>query len=348
MNAHPTIALAESITRSSGGHILRNDHPGGEPHASSVVADVLPSGQPRGEALCESAAGDTPALDHVASETQLPPVEGTISNQPPATHGSGPRDRTPDGWLELRIWAEMFHDAQQQRIASVNRAERGGVDPDLYSAYVESLEAAEKVCGTAMRKCYKRVVPAEILAWQQAQKGIGDHLFARLIGHLGHPRQATPHRWVGEGSDRILVADEPYERTVSQLWAYCGHGDPTRKKRKGMTAEEAFTLGNPHLKMLVHLNAEACVKAGVRKHEGAPTKFDPHSRYSITELGQVYLDARATYAKRDGWSDLHQQNAALRKVGKELLRGLWIIAGSQTNTEAHDPGASGDENEDGE
>src|SRR5690606_6954143 len=52
---------------------------------------------------------------------------------------------------------------------------------------------------------------------------------------------------------------EPYERSLRQLWTYCGHGAPV-KRRKGMSQDEALGLGSPRCKMLVHLLAEATIK----------------------------------------------------------------------------------------
>jgi len=211
-------------------------------------------------------------------------------------------------WLELRIWSEMFHDAQQQRIAAVNRAERGGVDPGVYAGFINRLEDAEHACKLELVRCYRRTVPASVRQWQKDSPGIGEHLLARLLGHLGHPVHAEPHRWEGTGADRVLVPLEGFDRTVSQLWSYCGHGDATRKRRKGMTAEEAFALGNPKCKMLVWNLAVACVKQ------------KPGTVYR-----DVYDAARKEYATRD-WTNGHQHAAAVRKVGKEILRDLWTAA----------------------
>ena len=61
--------------------------------------------------------------------------------------------------------------------------------------------------------------------------------------------------------------------------------------------------------MIVHLMAEACLKAKAR-----------------SPYGPVYDEARATYEAREEWTPLHRHNAALRKVGKEILRDLWLVA----------------------
>lgn len=288
-----------------------------------------------------SAAGGGPHSPPATEATPpTPATPGATPSESPVHSGSEPRS-SGDGWLELRIWAEMFHDAQQQRIASVNRAERGGVDPDVYAAYTESLATAEHVCRLNLRRCYKRVVPAPIREWQKATLGVGDDLLARLLGHLGHPRIATPHHWEGTGAKRVLVADEPYERTVGQLWQYAGHGRPGRAQ-KGATFDDLAALGSPTVKMLVHLNAEAIVKAAVRKYPDAPTEFTPESRFAKSALGQVYIDARTASMDKlhtapcvrcgpsgkpaqpgTPWGGGHKQGDALRRVGKEMLRDLW-------------------------
>lgn len=257
---------------------------------------------------------------------------GNSSGQPPIlAAGSTPQS---NGWLGFCIWAEMHNDAQKSRIASTNRAERGGVEPAIYQAYVESVERSEHICKLALGRTYRRVVPATIIAWQKEQRGIGEHLLARLLGHLGDPYIATPYRWMASppedhecggtcGAQRHLVALEPFTRTVGQLWSYCGHGDPARKRRRLMDADDALAAGSPVCKMLVHLLAEACVKQA------------PGNRYR-----DHYDEARAKYADRihveacapchakpeQPWKPGHQHAAAQRYVGKQILRDLWLAA----------------------
>lgn len=176
------------------------------------------------------------------------------------------------GYAELRIWAESYADAQDHRIRLFNRLglkadgtpTKAGtaVDLDSFGHIVDPVLASEKHIKRMLRNTYRRVAPPGVIAWQESTFGIGEHLLARLLGALGHPRIATPYHWEGEGSARTLVADEVFERTVRQLWTYCGHGAALRR-RKGMTAEEAFALGSPLCKMLTHLLAEASIKCRV-------------------------------------------------------------------------------------
>lgn len=248
------------------------------------------------------AASDTQRLAAGCGDPSLPPV--------PAKLVPSPADRPPDGWKVLRVWAEMYEDAQKSRIACTNRAERAGVDPDIYRAQLDGLAAAEHQIKLAMVRCYRTVTPPSIIEWQKASAGIGEHLLARLLGVIGHPVHATPHHWEGEGANRTLIADPLFDRNIAKLWAYCGHGDPARKRAKGMTAEQAFSLGNPRAKMLVWNLSVACMK----------------QRTSPYRL--VYDAARLQYDERE-WTDGHRHAAALRKVGKELLRDLWT-AGTAT------------------
>lgn len=206
------------------------------------------------------------------------------------------------GFHELRIWAESFEDTQRARIACENRMLRGGVAPDLFVGQIEALKAAEHQVKLGLVRCYRRVTPTGIQAWAKSQFGIGKtspHMLARLLGALGHPRIATPYHWEGEGADRKLVADLVFERSVRQLWSYCGHGDADRKKRKGMSADEAFALGNPRCKMLVHLLAEATMKCRVEPTHGADANEGTADPTTSPEQPSGGSSAKGTPAARD-------------------------------------------------
>jgi hypothetical protein len=236
-----------------------------------------------------------------------------------------PGGQVTSGWRILRAVAEEYDALQGYRIAAGNRARYAEVTElnDL-SARTEGIEHS---LGILLTRTYRQVVPAEIRAWQRAQLGIGELQLARLLGHLGHPRIATPHHWEGTGSDRELVDDEPYERTVGQLWAYCGRTGE-RRAAKGMSAEEAAQLGKPLLKMLTHLIAEAMIKAGVRQTSkpNDADDYDLDARTAISPWGRLYLDQRKINAERLDWSRGHQHNAARHRVAKEMLKQLWLVS----------------------
>lgn len=298
---------SDNQSRSAGDDLLDPDQCGNGPHLSPVGVDPLVG-------------------DHHCIDTHRAGVSGDPSSQPSTRLDPRSMGVTSTGWLELRIWAEMLHDAQQARIAASNRAERGGVDPALYVAHLDALNIAEHQCLLALRRCYRRITPVGIIEWQKASNGIGIDRIARLLGHLGHPRIAIPHHWEGTGAARTLIADEPFERSVSQLWQYCGVGRPERK-RKGMSAGELAAQGNPVLKSQIWLASVECMKCMTSPYRA------------------VYDDAREAYADKlhsvecvrcgpsgkpaqvdSPWSPGHQHAAALRKTGKEILRDLWQVA----------------------
>lgn len=253
------------------------------------------------------------------------------------------------GYAELRIWAEMLDDAMKTRIGAKNRAERGDLpgSEDIFLGHVALLESAEDECAKQLHRCFRRVAPASVIAWQKSALGVGEHLLSRLLGHIGHPIATVPKHWEGKGKGaRVLVEGEAFHRNVSQLWSYCGHGDPSRKRKAGMTADEAMSLGKPLVKALVHLMAEGAIKAGVRvpeEHKGSEPSVA--TRTALSPYAAVYLSARDQYATRthadvcvrcgpsgkpaqpgSPWSKAHQHAAALRLVGKTILRDLWVEA----------------------
>lgn len=255
----------------------------------------------------------------------------------PETHQS-PAAPAP-AWQVLRIAAEIFADFQQFRIAAKNRALRGGVDPEEFTDLIAGLEKQEAILGRYLRDAYRAAVPPSIRTWQAETVGLGEHTFARLLGQLGHPRIAHPWHWEGKGRDeRLLVADAPYARSISQLWSYCGVGDPTRRRRRGMDADEALACGSPDLRALLFVISEGCVKQ------------------SASPYRAVYEDAREQYGERthaepcvrcgpsgrpapagSRWSKAHQDAAAKRKVAKEILRDLWLAAeGASEHTRSSD------------
>lgn len=297
-------------------HDLRSGQFAPETHMQCAAAHLLPDGHPSCDTQTDYA------------------VEDNFTSQPPTA--TAPTDTigcTPsDGWLELRTFAELFDDAQRARIAAGNRVLATG-RPETFAAHFEAMKRTEDACALMLARCYRRVVPAPIRQWQQDTPGIGEPLLARLLGHLGHPVIATPHHWEGKGADRVLVAGEPYERTVAQLWQYCGHGDPARRITKGMTADELAAIGSPRLKMLVHLNAVACMKCvGTARSRRSPyrdvyeaRRLDTADRAHAASCVRCGPSGKPA-AEGSPWSAAHQLADALRIMGKELLRDLYRVA----------------------
>ncbi|HIG18315.1 MAG TPA: hypothetical protein EYQ31_14120 [Candidatus Handelsmanbacteria bacterium] len=155
------------------------------------------------------------------------------------------------------------------------------------------------------------------------QVGIGTKTVSRLLGEIGHPIVAFPAHWEDGEEDedkKILVPDAPFLRRVSDLWSYCGHGDPTRKRRKGMTQEEALKLGNPRAKMTVNQMAVRCMMKTERV--SSTGKKMPASPYRA-----IYDVKRAHYEMaRPEWTDANKKGAAIRITAKEILRDLYNAA----------------------
>jgi len=266
-----------------------------------------------------------PSSLHPARSTPKPNVAApgatilapTDAGSEPNTRASGPSNvggghfeddphsgRAPADYLELRMLAECFEDAQKARISCGLRMGSGTVAPDFYVAMEAAQKAVEHLAALELHRCYRRTVDPEIVAWQKAERGVGEHMLSRLFGVIAHPVHTTVHRH--EGPEREVVVVGEMDRSVSQLWSYCGHGDPERKRRSGMSQEAALSLGSPRAKMLVHLIAESIVKAR-------------------GPLRQVYDDRRYATADRD-WTPMHKHNDALRLLGKAFLKDLWLAA----------------------
>jgi len=306
-----------------------SDHPGGDTNILSVAA-----GTPR---PTDQIATDTPGLfvggapsassDQMRPDAHYPTVTaGTLAANHPTIWQPKPIDGASDGWLELRIWAEMFDDAQKARIANVNRAERGGADPDIFAPHIEALRHTEHECRLQLRRNYRKIVPQPIQQWQKVSVGIGIDMLARLLGHMGHPVWATPHHWEGTGSNRVLITDPPFERSVGQLWQFCGHGAPSRKT-KGMTAADLAAQGNPKLKMLVHLNAEMCMKQRTSPYRLVYEQSRESTADKLHTVECVRCGPSGKPAQPGTpWSAGHQHAHALRITGKEILRDLWMVS----------------------
>jgi hypothetical protein len=232
-------------------------------------------------------------------------------------------ETNPGTYAQLRLYGEMFWGIQELRKAQRNRERAGEVINGLpIEEALQHIEDAESILSKAMVAEYRATAPEAILRWREESPGVGEHLLARLLGVIGEPYIANPCHWEGEGKGkRHLVGDPPYIRTVGQLWAYCGVGDPARRRRKGMSKEDAAAAGTWRAKTILWIIAVACTK-------------QPGSRYEI-----VYRKARIEYEDRvhdkdcpqckgsskpgQPWKAGHQHAAALRKVSKEILRDLW-------------------------
>lgn len=299
---------------------------------------VLPATQ-----VMDALAGSDFPADHAEHGLHSPAVGGDQTEDgSAASFGPDPRVETlADPFLALA--ADIVDDLERTRIANENRlrmltrtevdedGEMRGLgmderDPNVArtAALVDMLAKAEH---QAILNLNKLLREHPLGPWIKTQKGVGEKTAARLLAVVGDP-------YVNLQTGEV--------RTISQLWAYCGHGDPGRRKFKGMTQDDLFRLGNPTAKKRVWLIATAILKAGggEEKATGAPL-----TQAAAASLAAVYYARKAATEAREHaaecvrcgpsgkpalpgspWSDAHRHADALRIVGKEFLRELWLEA----------------------
>jgi hypothetical protein len=218
----------------------------------------------------------------------------------------------------LALLADMLDDLEKTRISNENRlrqltrtevdsdgGERGfGLSedhPDVArtAALVEGLRKLEHDATLNLQRAMRK---HPLGPWVKAQKGVGEKQAARLLASVGDPY------W--QSAD-----DRP--RLVSELWSYCGHGGPSRRRR-GQVVN-----WSPAAKMRIYLIAESCMKTGgpyreVYDKRKAATENRLHNADCVRcgPSGHPALVGSP-------WSAGHRHADALRITGKEILRGFW-------------------------
>jgi hypothetical protein len=257
--------------------------------------------------------------------TLVPPVE-RVSNTVdiPIT--------VKESWDHFRSIARALWAVQDARIALSNRTKatelHAGSVTDILEPAQATLRGTERALMADLLATMQEVAPPGILEWVANIRGIGAPSVARLLGQIGHPRIAQPMHYEGQGTKRTLVAEEPYLRTVSQLWQYCGVGDPAIKPTKGMSQEEMLRLGRPRAKALLYVISEGAIKASGGEGPYRALYDDARERYHDRVHATACTRCRAEVGA--AWRPGHQHAAALRRVGKEILKDLWISAGKTT------------------
>lgn len=227
----------------------------------------------------------------------------------------------------LALAADVLDDAEKTRIANENRLrqltrdeedsdgeERGfglTLDHPDVARLATLVDALKRIEHDATLNLNRLLRQHPLHPWIKAQKGIGDKQAARLLAVVGDP---------------YWHATENRPRLVSELWSYCGHGDSSRRIRKGMTQADLFACGSPVAKMRVHLIAVACLKA---QGHYADVYY---ARKNATEGREHAVECRrcgpSGKPAQPGspWSDGHRHADALRITGKAILRDLWLEA----------------------
>jgi hypothetical protein len=168
-------------------------------------------------------------------------------------------------------------------------------------------------------KCSMREHP--LWAWAGPVPGAGEKQVARLLGAIGNPA------WRPQIVRDDGTAEPARPRRKGELRSYCGHGDPARKKHKGMTKAEAQALGSAEAKKRLWLIA---VKLMMQDHGPYRAVYDAARekyRDRVHAAPCVRCGPSGKPAEAGSpWSAKHQHMAALRNTGKAFLDDLWRAA----------------------
>jgi hypothetical protein len=191
----------------------------------------------------------------------------------------------------------------------------------------------EAAYGRMLISAYSKQVPQDVQNWAKAIPGLASgELFARILGGLGHPRIAIPMRW--EGSDLIPDGD-PFERSVRQLWAYCGIGDPRLNPRKDIlgrspTREDILAGGKrTTIRPLLHTFTGYLVQSAGRSQAVRDSSYYLHYRVvKYLAAGNMELDDEiaAQLDGREPAPHLHQWQCQNRVIPPGKPNGCGTVA----------------------
>lgn len=235
------------------------------------------------------------------------PIHGTPRDVPPS-------DLEIADWLHMRRLARECETSLGVRISAENQLRSVGKIPDEIKTLCQPLREVERLKERELVTQYRRLAPSHVLEWQRSTRGVSERNLARLLAYTGPPRWAIVLEHTGTGVDRTAVVKEVRPRRVSDLWSYCGVGDPRRNRRdlgreaarqgRSMTQDELFSCG--------------AMSPGVVLHR----MFEKVATLGSGTLYDVWHDAKIKYEERD-WPQWRKQAAAVRVVKKEFLKLLW-------------------------
>lgn len=256
-----------------------------------------------------------------------PPAPRRVATHSPnggqPVHSRSESHRSLDGLLlTIKTLGNLLDDLERVRIMNGNRIaalERDfGASLPALGLVQDHLAAVEHEAELEIKRVWRKHPLRE---WATAYPGVGEKLIARLIAEIGDPGERP---------------------NVAKLWAYCGLGDPARKRKSGMTQEEAFKLGNPKAKKLCWLIGESFVK--VNRGPGREHYDAMRAKYAdrVHEAACIRCGPSGKPALPGSpWSLKHQHEAAKRYAVKQFLKDLWV-ASRQERVVAPSPHAGGD------
>lgn len=331
----------------------RTDQSFVESHVSPVGAVQLPAQSiPESLAICGATEQElSSAIDYLYGENQNHPVDSALSSPPdPAMPTVKPVVRALDlVGADLQILADQINDLETFRIACGNQLEvmtRVGVDADgkqrgfgmpkdsaAVMLQVELVENLKRVEDQAVKLLQKELKRSPLGPWVLNQPGIGFKTMARLLASIGDPYWNERH-------------DRP--RLVSELWSYCGYGDPaSQRKVKGQVVNwspeakmRAFLCIEPTTKMLrkpCHsvkgedglvietIHAESCSCSPWRRIYDAEKARYKDSLHTL-ECARCTSKGQPAAPVGSPRKAAHINQIAIRNTTKQMLKALWIEA----------------------
>jgi hypothetical protein len=255
-----------------------------------------------------------------------------------------------DELLRLRILGETLADAKKDRIATENRILRAGAaEWEMGIRLLSEKRAAEDLAGQHLMEMYQEVIPAQVRDWAASIPGLGSgELFARIMAIIGNPLVAYPHHW--EEGARFPVIGESYERTLRQLYMWCGCGDPKRRPQllSKPSRDQLLACGmRTTVRPLLHTFSAYLLRAHTRSDAVASSKY-----WAVfTEYKERGLKKKHSYQCQNKvrpplspngcgtvahpewgepgspWRKGHAQANAHRVTQRELIHDLFHVAG---------------------
>jgi hypothetical protein len=227
------------------------------------------------------------------------------------------------------VFADAVDDLEAQRKATENRIEAlcrtKGLDG---SRWHETLNAQLATAVAAERRAVADLEDAALShplvgPFIARTPGIGAKGIGRLVGTIG----------------------DPATRTLAQLRAYCGHGDPDRshlsKEVVRFDDGRAVLPFNPKAKTRLWVVSESAYRQGVYRQVYLDAKAVAATKTHTKECRNTVRPVGGKAAGSNGcgirahpewgavgspWRPGHQHAHALRLVGKAILRDLWQAA----------------------
>lgn len=224
------------------------------------------------------------------------------------THGSGDTHTSYGGLLlTIKTLGNLLDDLERVRIMNANRIDAlgrtFGASLPALDVVQDGLAKVEHEAELELKRAWRK---HSLRAWAAQYPGVGEKLIARLIAEIGDPGERP---------------------NPAKLWAYCGLGDPARKRKSGMTQEEAFKLGNPAAKKICWNIGESFVK--VNRGVGRERYDEARAKYAdrVHEQACIRCGPSGKPALPGSpWSLKHQHEAAKRYAVKMFLKDLWIAS----------------------